>query len=382
MAQLSPTIDLAIELIKQPSVTPDDAGCQQILSKRLEKLGFAITPLAFAEVDNLWARRGDKGPLLVFAGHTDVVPTGSEQDWRHPPFGGVVNDGILHGRGAADMKGSLAAFATACERFIAAYPEHDGSIGWLITSDEEGPAVNGTVKVMDYLNAQGVNIDWCIVGEPTSKQQVGDIIKNGRRGSLGGALTIKGVQGHVAYPQLANNPIHNVAPAIQSLTTECWDRGNDYFPATTFQISNINSGTGATNVIPGVLTMLLNFRFSTEVTASQLRQRTEAILRQHGLDYDISWTLYGEPFLTNPGRLVEATRIAIKHVQNIDTELSTSGGTSDGRFIAPAGAQVIELGPCNATIHRANEQVLVNGIDRLSSIYENILQQLLAGPAQ
>ena len=382
MALLSPTIELAVELIKRPSVTPKDEGCQKLLCERLERLDFSITSLPFGEVNNFWAKRGNSEPLLVFAGHTDVVPTGSERDWQYPPFAGVVKDGVLHGRGAADMKGSLAAFITACERFITRYPNHAGSIGWLITSDEEGPAINGTVKVVDYLESIGEHIDWCIVGEPTSSEQVGDVIKNGRRGSLGAALVIKGIQGHVAYPQLADNPIHKVAPAIQALTSERWDEGNDYFPATSFQISNISSGTGATNVIPGDLQMLLNFRFSTEVTAEQLQQRTESILRQHNLDFDVTWTLYGVPFLTSAGKLVNATKAAIKTVQQLDTSLSTSGGTSDGRFIAPTGAQVIELGPRNATIHRVNEQVSVNEIDQLSFIYENIIEQLLVHDVQ
>jgi succinyl-diaminopimelate desuccinylase len=377
MTLLSPTLQLAVELIKRPSVTPHDAGCQELLCERLKNLGFSVTSLPFGEVDNFWARKGTASPLLVFAGHTDVVPTGPEQDWQHPPFGAVIKDGVLHGRGAADMKSSLAAFMTASERFIAKHPHHHGSVGWLITSDEEGHAVNGTAKVIDYLQANNEKIDWCIVGEPSSTHTLGDVIKNGRRGSLGANLKVKGVQGHVAYPQLADNPIHNVLPVLQTLTMECWDEVNDFFPATSFQISNINSGTGATNVIPGELDLMFNFRFSTEVTAEILQQRTESLFEQHQLNYDIQWRLYGQPFLTSEGPLVDAAKFAIKQIRNIDTRLSTSGGTSDGRYIAPTGAQVLELGPCNATIHRVNEQVLVREVEQLSLIYETMMEQLL-----
>jgi len=377
MSSLSPTIALAIDLIRLPSVTPHDAGCQELLSERLTQLGFKVTALPFGEVENFWARKGADGPLLVFAGHTDVVPSGPEQHWQHPPFGAHVEDAFLHGRGAADMKGSLAAFLTACERFLSNHPRHKGSLAWLITSDEEGHAVNGTVKVIEYVQAKGETIDWCIVGEPTSSHAVGDVIKNGRRGSLGAVLTVKGKQGHVAYPHLADNPIHRVAPAITALTSEVWDQGNEFFPATSLQISNINSGTGATNVIPGELKMVFNFRFSTEVTAKTLQERTEALLSQHQLDYHIQWTLNGQPFLTPEGALVEAAKHAIKQVCRFDSTLSTSGGTSDGRFIAPTGAQVIELGPSNATIHQVNEQVAIAELEQLSLIYEKIMEQLL-----
>jgi len=374
---LSPTLELAVELIKRPSVTPHDAGCQTLLTDRLSKLDFQVTNLPFGEVENFWARRGTQAPLLVFAGHTDVVPTGPVSHWDHPPFEALVKNGVLHGRGAADMKGSLAAFMTACERFVSKHPNHKGSIGWLITSDEEGHAVNGTAKVVKYLESINEKMDWCIVGEPSSTHCVGDVIKNGRRGSLGATLKVKGIQGHVAYPRLADNPIHRAAPALHALATEHWDEGNDFFPATSLQISNINGGTGATNVIPGELDVIFNLRFSTELNADEIKSRAEAILDAHELKYDIQWQLHGEPFLTSAGALVESAQKAIKQVCGIDSELSTSGGTSDGRFIAPTGAQVVELGPINATIHRVNEQVSVSEIEQLSSIYETILENLL-----
>lgn len=377
MTTLSPTLEFAIELINRPSVTPHDAGCQQLLAERLAPLDFMIEPLPFGEVHNLWARRGTEGPLVVFAGHTDVVPTGPIENWEHPPFQGRVENGVLYGRGAADMKGSLAAFLTACERFVERHPHHKGSIAWLITSDEEGPSVNGTVKVVEHLVKRNEKIDWCLVGEPSSTTTVGDIIKNGRRGSLGAHMKVFGIQGHVAYPHLADNPIHRVAPALAELAAEHWDEGNAFFPATSFQISNINGGTGATNVIPGELEVVFNFRFSTETTAEELKARTTAILDKHQVRYQIDWRLHGEPFLTAQGPLVDACKRAIQRVKGIETELSTSGGTSDGRFIAPTGAQVVELGPCNATIHRVNEQVLAAEIDQLSAIYEDILVELL-----
>ncbi len=377
MTNLSPTLELAVDLIQRPSVTPHDAGCQDVLAQRLECLDFSVTRLPFGEVENFWARRGSQGPLLVFAGHTDVVPTGPETHWEAPPFGGLVKDGVLHGRGAADMKSSLAAFMTACERFVEKHQNHSGSIGWLITSDEEGHAVNGTVKVVEYLESIGEKIDWCIVGEPSSTHTVGDVVKNGRRGSLGANLKIKGIQGHVAYPHLADNPIHKAVPALTALAAEHWDEGNEFFPATSFQISNINGGTGATNVIPGELDIMFNFRFSTELTYQQLQARTRQILQHHHLDFDLEWRLFGQPFLTSRGPLVEAAQLAIKQVRNIDTQLSTSGGTSDGRYIAPTGAQVLELGPCNATIHRVNEQVLVSEVEHLTHIYETMLERLL-----
>ena len=374
---MSDTLDLARELIAARSVTPDDAGCQLTLSNHLAPLGFELHPLHFGEVSNLWARRGNTGPLFVFAGHTDVVPSGPENAWTHPPFTPTVADGMLWGRGAADMKGSLAAMITATERFLAAHPEPQGSIGFLITSDEEGPAVDGTVKVVEWLEARNEKIDWCLVGEPTSSERLGDTIKNGRRGSLGATLVVHGRQGHVAYPHLADNPIHAFAPALAELVAREWDRGNEHFPPTTFQVSNIRAGTGATNVIPGELTVQFNFRFSTEVTDAQLRQEVEALLQRHGLDYTIDWQLSGQPFLTPQGELVDAARAAVREVCGYDTELSTSGGTSDGRFIAPTGAQVIELGPLNATIHQVDERVAVADLELLSRVYEAVLVRLL-----
>jgi succinyl-diaminopimelate desuccinylase len=374
---MSATLDLSRALIERPSVTPDDQGCQQLLAERLQAIGFRIEQLRFDDVDNLWARRGDATPLLAFAGHTDVVPPGPLDDWDSPPFEPVIRDGLLYGRGAADMKSSIAAMVTACERFVADHPDHKGSIAFLITSDEEGPCINGTVKVIETLQARGEQIDCCLVGEPSSKTQTGDTIKNGRRGSLNGILEIRGQQGHVAYPQLADNPIHRAAPALAELSTVEWDQGNEFFPPTTFQISNIRAGTGTENVIPGVLDILFNLRFSTESTAESIKSRVEDILTRHGLDYTLTWKLSGKPFLTPAGELVDAARKAITTVAGIDSELSTSGGTSDGRFIAPTGAQVLELGPVNATIHQINECVNVAELDTLSAIYEEILKQLL-----
>jgi succinyl-diaminopimelate desuccinylase len=374
---MSDTLALAKELIARPSVTPEDSGCQTILAQRLQTLGFQIEPLRFGDVDNLWARRGSEGPLFVFAGHTDVVPTGPESDWRHPPFSPTEENGMLYGRGAADMKGSLAAMITATERFLAQHANHKGSIAYLLTSDEEGVAIDGTVKVVEWLQARKEHIDWCLVGEPTSTDKVGDVIKNGRRGSLGATLTVRGMQGHVAYPHLAKNPVHLFAPALAELVATEWDQGNEYFPPTTFQISNIRGGTGATNVIPGELTVVFNFRFSTEVTDTMLRSQVEAVLKKHQLDYTIDWQLSGHPFLTPEGELVDAAQQAIDCVCGYTTELSTSGGTSDGRFIAPTGAQVLELGPLNATIHKVDEHVGVADLDTLSKVYEQILVQLL-----
>ena len=373
----SATIALAKALIAQPSVTPEDADCQNMMIQRLEAIGFKAERLRFGEVDNFWARRGDCDPVLAFAGHTDVVPTGPEDAWQNPPFSPQIKDGMLHGRGAADMKGSLAAMVTACERFIADNPDHRGSIAFLITSDEEGPAVNGTVKVVEHLQARNEKITWCVVGEPSSTNLVGDVVKNGRRGSLGAVLKVKGIQGHVAYPHLARNPIHDVAPALAKLAAEHWDNGNDFFPPTSFQISNINGGTGATNVIPGEVEIVFNFRFSTESTAAGLKQRTEKILQDEGLDYEIQWNLSGQPFLTAKGELVEAAVKAIKDVAGLDTELSTAGGTSDGRFIAPTGTQVLELGPVNATIHKVDEHIKAADLDTLSDMYQGILTHLL-----
>jgi succinyl-diaminopimelate desuccinylase len=345
--------------------------------ERLERIGFKVQHLRFGEVDNFWAVRGESGPIVVFAGHTDVVPTGPESHWQHPPFTPVVQDGMLLGRGAADMKGSLAAMVVACERFVAQHPNHPGRIGFLITSDEEGPADNGTVKVIEWLQERNQPIDWCIVGEPSSTRAVGDIIKNGRRGSLGAELTVKGVQGHVAYPHLASNPIHAVAPALAELAATQWDAGNAFFPATSFQVSNFNSGTGATNVIPGAAHVVFNFRFSTELTDAQLRTRTEAILDRHGLEYELNWKLSGQPFLTERGELVEAVINAVADTTGRTPELSTSGGTSDGRFIAPTGAQVIELGPLNATIHKVDECISATDLDTLTTIYCKSLVNLL-----
>ncbi|WP_036255985.1 succinyl-diaminopimelate desuccinylase [Spongiibacter marinus] len=375
---LSPTLDLAIDLIQRPSVTPEDEGCQALMMARLAAIGFHCEPLRFGEVDNFWAVRGDEGPLLCFAGHTDVVPTGPESDWQTPPFEPDISGGMLRGRGAADMKGSLAAMVTACERFVSEHPDHRGRIAFLITSDEEGPAKNGTVKVVEWLESQGEKIDWCVVGEPSSTDAVGDVIKNGRRGSLGAVLKVRGIQGHVAYPHLAKNPIHLAAPALAELAAEQWDEGNDFFPATSFQISNINGGTGATNVIPGELEVVFNFRFSTELTADILQQRTEAILDKHSLDYALEWNLSGQPFLTSEGPLVEAAQNAIRRVTGRDTVLSTAGGTSDGRFIAPTGAQVVELGPVNATIHKVDECVNAEDLNQLSAMYQAMMDDLLA----
>ncbi len=375
---MSDTLELACDLIRRASITPDDAGCQDLLQQRLGALGFQNESLRFGEVDNLWSRRGSEGPLLVFAGHTDVVPTGPLDSWRSPPFEPTLNQGKLYGRGAADMKSSIAAFVTACERFVAAHPEHKGSIAFLITSDEEGPAVNGTAKVVETLIARGERIDYCIVGEPTSTSSCADTVKNGRRGSLNGFLRVHGEQGHVAYPHLARNPLHAFAPVLQELVATNWDEGNEHFPPTTFQISNIHAGTGATNVIPGDLEVWLNFRFSTEQSAAGLEQHVEAMLKRHGVDYSIEWQRSAEPFLTAGGALVEAAQAAIEEVAGSRPELSTTGGTSDGRFIAPTGAQVIELGPVNATIHKIDEHVGVDELDTLSAVYEGILRRLLA----
>ncbi|NVK39126.1 MAG: succinyl-diaminopimelate desuccinylase [Gammaproteobacteria bacterium] len=371
------TLALSKALIEQPSVTPEDAECQQMMADILSPLGFTCETMQFEEVKNLWARKGTEKPLVCFAGHTDVVPTGPHDNWTYPPFDATIVDGMLYGRGAADMKGSIAAFLAATESFIAKHPNHKGSIAYLITADEEGPADNGTVKVIEALEARNEKIDMCIVGEPSSTKDCGDVIKNGRRGSLGAVMTVKGIQGHVAYPHLAKNPIHLVAPALAEMAAEQWDEGNEFFPATSFQISNINGGTGATNVIPGEVEIVFNFRFSTELTEDELKRRTHAIMDQYGFEYDIKWKLSGHPFLTERGSLVDAAVAAIKEVADIDTELSTSGGTSDGRFIAPTGAQVVELGPINATIHQVNEHISVADLDTLSAIYERILEKLL-----
>ncbi len=375
---LSPTLALTLDLIRQPSVTPFDADCQTLMIRRLEAIGFKVERLRFGDVDNFWARRGENGPVLAFAGHTDVVPTGPVENWSVQPFAPEIRDGMLIGRGAADMKGSLAAMVVACENFVAQHPDHKGSIAFLITSDEEGVAVNGTVKVVETLEARGEKMTWCLVGEPSSTKTVGDVIKNGRRGSLNGVLTVLGSQGHVAYPHLADNPIHRATPALAELAAEVWDNGNEFFPATSFQISNISAGTGANNVIPGDMKVVFNFRFSTEVTADELKARTEAILNKHGLRYELPWSLSGQPFLTAKGELVAAAVASIRETVGIETELSTSGGTSDGRFIAPTGAQVLELGPVNATIHKVNEEVKAADLDTLTTIYQGILSKLLS----
>jgi len=376
MHNVSQTLELTKQLISRQSVTPEDDGCQQLMTDRLVKAGFNIQPLPFEDVDNFWAIRGESGPILCFAGHTDVVPSGPESSWQSPPFEPTVKDGVLTGRGAADMKGSLAAMVVAVENFVANNPNHPGRIAFLITSDEEGIAANGTVKVVEWLKQQNTIPEYCLVGEPSSSEKCGDTIKNGRRGSLGCKLRVLGKQGHVAYPHLADNPIHNVAPALAELANTEWDRGNDFFPATSFQVSNINGGTGATNVIPGELDIVFNFRFSTEVTEQQLRETTEAILNKHQLNYEIDWHLSGQPFLTAEGELVDAAVSAVKQVTGLDTLLSTAGGTSDGRFIAPMGTQVVELGPVNATIHQINECVAVADLDRLTAIYESLLENL------
>jgi len=373
---MSKTLDLAKDLISRQSNTPLDAGCQALMISRLEPLGFKIERMRFGDVDNFYARRGNAGPLLVFAGHTDVVPTGPVDKWHTPPFEPTIKDGMLYGRGAADMKTSCAAFITAIEDFVAAHPDHHGSIGLLITSDEEGVAVDGTVKVVGALKARGEHFDYCIIGEPTSNKVVGDMIKNGRRGSLSGKLVVKGVQGHIAYPHLVKNPIHMVAPAIKDMVDTVWDNGNEYFPPTSWQISNMNGGTGATNVVPGEVEILFNFRFSTASTEQNLKERVYAILDKHELHYDLDWE-YSPPYITPRGNLVEAISQAIQECYGVRPELSTTGGTSDGRFIADICKQVIEFGPLNATIHKLNECVAVADIEPLKDTYRITLEKLL-----
>lgn len=376
---MSETIALAQQLIQIDSVTPDDKGCQNLIADYLRPLGFNIEPMPFGVVSNLWARKGDQGPFIVFAGHTDVVPTGPESAWSHPPFSAHIEGDMMYGRGTADMKSSIACFMVACKRFIGDFPEHSGSIGYLITSDEEGPAVDGTVKVIETLEARNEKFDYCLVGEPSSSKKLGDSIKNGRRGSLSGHLTIKGTQGHIAYPELAENPIHSFAPALEQLVHLQWDHGNEYFPPTSFQISNINAGTGATNVIPGSVEILFNFRFSTEHTPETLKEGVHAVLDHHNLDYDLDWNLSGLPFITPAqGELIQAVTQATKKVMGYEPNLSTGGGTSDGRFIAPTGAQVIELGPLNATIHQIDERVSITDLEHLTEIYYQTLVNLLA----
>src|SRR4051812_35461546 len=376
-AAASPTLALTRDLIARRSLTPDDAGCQALIQARLVPLGFQCETLVSNGVTNLWARRGTRAPLVCFAGHTDVVPPGPLDAWLSDPFEPVERDGYLYGRGAADMKASLAAFVVAIERFLAQRPHLNGSIALLITSDEEGPSVDGTARVVERLAARGERIDYCVVGEPSSVDLLGDMIKNGRRGTLSGTLTVKGVQGHIAYPQLASNPIHLAAPAIAELAQTTWDEGNEYFPPTSFQCSNIHAGTGATNVIPGTLQVMFNFRFSTASTRESLAERLEAILRKHGLDYDLAWTGFGKPFLTGRGRLVEVATDAIREVTGRAPELSCTGGTSDGRFIADICPEIVELGPVNATIHKLNERVLVADLEPLAAIYRGVLAKLL-----
>lgn len=374
---MDPTLYLTEQLLGLKSVTPADAGCQDIIGERLRWRGFQLEHMRFGDVDNLWARLGDSGPVLCFAGHTDVVPTGPIDKWHSDPFAPTIKDGHLYGRGAADMKTSLAAFVTAVEDFLVACPQPKGSIAFLLTSDEEGPAVNGTVKVVEALAARGEKIDYCIVGEPTSSDLFGDTIKNGRRGSLSGNLLIKGVQGHIAYPHLAKNPVHLAAPALAELAATVWDEGNAYFPPTTWQISNIHSGTGATNVIPGHLDAHFNFRFGTASSVENLQQRVHAMFDKHGLDYELTWTVHGQPYLTEPGTLSNALQTAIRDVTGVAAELSTTGGTSDGRFIAQWCPQVVEFGPINATIHKLNECVALADIPKLSAIYRKTLENLI-----
>lgn len=374
---MSDTLQLAIDLLSRPSVTPQDMGCQQLIAERLQAIGFHCEHLRFAEVDNLWARRGNEQPLFAFAGHTDVVPTGPLTAWQFPPFEPTIHEDMLYARGAVDMKSSIAAMVTACERFVQKHPNHQGSIAFLLTSDEEGPSVNGTVKVIEYLQARHETIKWCLVGEPTATHCLGDAVKNGRRGSLTGYLTIKGIQGHVAYPHLADNPIHRAVPLLAELCTIQWDQGNQFFPPTTFQIADIHAGTGATNIIPSTITITFNFRYSTEVTHLQLQQQVIELIQAHQLNYELTWEHSGLPFLTAEGELVAATQQAIQTVCGCTPELSTSGGTSDGRFIAPTGAQVLEFGPLNVTIHKINECISIHDLELLSQTYERILELLL-----
>jgi succinyl-diaminopimelate desuccinylase len=374
----SATLQLASELIARPSITPADAGCQALLIERLGAIGFECETMVFDDVTNLWARRGQGAPLLAFAGHTDVVPTGPLDKWHSDPFTPEIRDGNLFGRGAADMKSSIAAMVTACERFVAQHAQHRGSIALLITSDEEGIAINGTVKVIEALEARGEKIDWALIGEPSSQLRVGDVVKNGRRGSIGAKLIIHGVQGHVAYPHKVDNPIHRAMPALHDLARHEWDQGNSFFPPTSLQISNINAGTGAHNVVPGHAEVLFNLRYSTEIDAQQIMETTRVILDKHELDYDIDWSISGYPFLTPAGELVAAAQQAIKQHTGLTTALETTGGTSDGRFIAPTGAQVLELGPVNESIHKLNEHVNIEELDLLSDIYQSILENLLS----
>ena len=372
-----PSIKLLKELVRRPSVTPDDAGCQDVLASRLEALGFECETMVFGEVTNLWARRGAESPVLCFAGHTDVVPPGAENEWNTDPFTPVVNDDMLFGRGSADMKSGLAAMIVALEEFIALHPEHKGSLAMLITSDEEGRARDGTLKVVETLQARDEHIDWCVLGEPSSQSQLGDIVRVGRRGSLSGMLTVKGMQGHVAYPQLADNPIGRFAPVLASLYSTEWDQGNEYFPPTSFQVVDIRAGVGFPNVTPGELSARFNFRYSTEWTHEQLKAKVGSIFDAHAIDYELDWHLSGEPFLTEPGPLVDAVSEAVAAESGAAPELSTGGGTSDGRFISPAGTDVVELGPVNASIHKVNEHVSIADVVKLTAMYKRIMKLLL-----
>ena len=374
----SPTLALAKDLISRQSVTPEDAGCQDLMIERLKALGFEIEVMVFEDTTNFWARRGTEAPLFAFAGHTDVVPAGPIEQWNTKPFEPTIVDGFLHGRGAADMKGSLASMIVAVEQFIAKHPDHTGSIGFLITSDEEGPFINGTVRIVETLMARGENIDMCIVGEPSSTEYVGDVVKNGRRGSITGDLTIKGTQGHVAYPHLANNPVHSSLLAINELATTEWDKGNDYFPPTSFQIPNVSAGTGASNVIPGEFNVQFNLRFSTELNNDIIVERITSILDKYDFEYDLKWTFNGDPFLTDAGSLLDAIVDAVGYVNDVKPALLTTGGTSDGRFIARMKGQVVELGPVNATIHKVNECVKVADLEKLTDMYERTLVNLFA----
>ncbi|TAL88188.1 MAG: succinyl-diaminopimelate desuccinylase [Rhodanobacter sp.] len=377
---MSDVFDLACNLIRRRSVTPEDAGCLALIGSRLERGGFRVEHLRYGEVDNLWATHGSAGPTLVFLGHTDVVPSGPEADWQSPPFEPTVRDGLLYGRGAADMKGSVAAMVVALEQFVTAYPDHSGRVGLLLTSDEEGPTnLDGVRKVAEQFRRTGERLDWCVVGEPSARQRLGDLIRVGRRGSLSATLTVRGVQGHVAYPEKARNPIHAFAPALTALAAERWDEGNQDFPPTSFQVSNLNAGTGASNVIPGTLRALMNFRYSTASTADELRARSEAILQRHRLDYAVEWNLSGEPFLTPPGGRLRETAVAVCHeLCGVEPEQSTGGGTSDGRFIAPLDVEVVELGPVNATIHKVDECIALDELEQLPDLYRAVCERLLA----
>jgi len=374
----SPVLALTKDLISRQSVTPEDAGCQDVMIKRLQALGFEIERMVFEDTTNFWARRGSEAPLFAFAGHTDVVPAGNLEQWHTPPFEPTEKEGYLYGRGAADMKGSLAAMVVATERFIAQYPDHKGSIGFLITSDEEGPFINGTVRVVETLMARDENIDMCIVGEPSSTAIVGDVVKNGRRGSITGDLTVKGTQGHVAYPHLADNPVHKSLLAIHELATTEWDQGNEFFPPTSFQIPNVQAGTGASNVIPGEFHVQFNLRFSTELNNDSIVERVTSTLNRYDLNYDLKWTFNGDPFLTDTGALLDAVVAAVDEVNQTQPALLTTGGTSDGRFIARMGGQVVELGPVNATIHKVNECVKIEDLEKLTDMYQKTLEHLLA----